>query len=129
MDTLNYKEKIAILRLLQEIMNADNFVHENEIEFMNQTMSSFNLDFSHKSEIDDLEMTQALDVVRELNPSLKEKTAQMMGRMVIIDKDINYNEVKLYNEICHSCNIDDEFNVDDYPEYSLSGPFINPEDI
>jgi len=129
METLNYNAKIAILRLLQEIMNADHFVHENELEYMNQVMASFKLDDSHREEVDNLEMNEAMDVVKELTSSQKSLTAQMMGKMVIIDKDINYNEVILYNDICHSCNIDEEFNVDDYPDLSLSGPFINPEDI
>lgn len=129
METLNYNAKIAILRILQEIMNADNFVHENELDYMKLVMASFKLDNSHREEVDNLEMHQAMDVVRKLTPSQKAMTAKMMGKMVIIDEDINYNEVILYNDVCHSCNIDDEFNVDEYPEYSVSGPFINPEDI
>ena len=53
----------------------------------------------------------------------------MMGKMIVIDNDINYNEVKLYNAFCESCDIEKDFNVEDYPEYSLSGPFVNPEDV
>lgn len=49
--------------------------------------------------------------------------------MIIIDEDINYNEVKLYNTFCKSCDIEKNFNINDYPELSLSGPFINSEDI
>ena len=46
-----------------------------------------------------------------------------MGKMIVIDEDINYNEVKLYNAVCDSCGIGKGFNVDDYPDYTLSGPF------
>ena len=49
--------------------------------------------------------------------------------LIVIDKDINYNEVKLYNAFCESCDIEKDFNLDDYPEYTLSGPFVNPEDL
>jgi len=59
----------------------------------------------------------------------KGEVAKMMGKMIVIDKDINYNEVKLYNAFCESCDIEKDFNVDDYPEFSLSGPFVNPEDV
>ena len=52
-----------------------------------------------------------------------------MGKMIVIDKDINYNEVKLYNTFCKSCDIGKDFNMDDYPEFSLSGPFVNSEDF
>ena len=53
----------------------------------------------------------------------------MMGKMIVIDKDINYNEVKLYNAVCESCNIERDFNVEDYPGLTFSGPFVNPEDL
>lgn len=129
MKTLTYQAKIAILRILVEIMNADNFVHENEVEYMNQAKQSFDLDDSCDNDVKGLDMQKALDEIKELDPLHKTLVAQMMGKMVVIDKDINYNEVILYNDVCHYCNIDDEFNVEDYPYYSLSGPFINPEDI
>lgn len=129
METLTYQAKIAILRILVEIMNADNYVHENEVEYMNQAKQSFELDDSCDNDVNGLEMKQALEEIKDLDPSQKALVAQMMGKMVVIDKDINYNEVILYNDVCHQCDIDNEFNIADYPDYSLSGPFINPEDI
>ena len=129
METFDYNAKIAILRILQEIMNADNFVHENELDYLYKIMTQFKLDTNHISEVNKLEMAEALDEVRTFTPEQKIMTARMMGKMVIIDHDINYNEVLLYNDICHSCDIDNEFNVGNYEECSLSGPFVNPEDI
>ena len=52
-----------------------------------------------------------------------------MGKMIVIDEDINYNEVKLYNAVCESCNIERDFNVEDYHGLTFSGPFVNPEDL
>lgn len=46
--------------------------------------------------------------------------------MIVIDKDINYNEVKLYNAVCESCNIERNFNIEDYPpEVTISGTYVN----
>lgn len=129
METLNHNAKIAILRTLQEIMNADGIIHENEVEYMNKAILSFELDESCKTDVENLDLPQAIEEIKTLDYDQKMLVAQMMGKMVVIDEDINYNEVIIYNDICHQCNIEDEFNVDDYPEYSLSGPFINPEDI
>ena len=72
---------------------------------------------------------QALATIRELNVEQKEMVAKMMGKMIVIDNDINYNEVKLYNTFCESCNIEKDFNVKDYNEVTLSGPFTNPEEL
>lgn len=129
MEELTYNAKIAVLRVLKEILNADNIVHESEVAYMNDVIQSFGLDESHKSDVNNLMTLQALSTIRELSVDQKGEIAQMMGKMIVIDKDINYNEVKLYNAFCESCDIDKDFNVSDYPEYSLSGPFVNPEDI
>lgn len=129
METLNHNAKIAILRTLQEIMEADGIIHENEVEYMGKAIQSFDLDESCKADVEKLDLPHAIEEIKALDYDQKMMVAQMMGKMVIIDKDINYNEVIIYNDICHQCNIEDEFKVEDYPEYSLSGPFINPEDI
>ena len=129
MEELTYKAKVAVIKVLSEILHADNIVHDSEVEYMNEVIKSFNLDGNYQSDVDSLITIQALSTIRELSVEQKGKVAKMMGKMIVIDKDINYNEVKLYNAFCESCDIEKDFNVDDYPEFSLSGPFVNPEDL
>ena len=129
MEELTNKAKIAVIKVLSEILHADNIVHDSEVAYMNEVISSFNLDSTYQSEVDNLMTLQALSTIRELSVDQKGEVAKMMGKMIVIDKDINYNEVKLYNAFCESCDIEKDFNVDDYPEFSLSGPFVNPEDL
>lgn len=129
MEEFTYNTKIAILKILTDIINADNVVHENEVKYMNELVKEFGLDETYKSEMDKIVTLQALNTIRQLDFNQKEIVASMMGKMIVIDEDINYNEVKLYNTICESCLIDKDFHIEDYPDYSLSGPFVNPEDI
>ena len=129
MEELKYNEKIAVIKVLTEILNADNIVHENEVKYMNEVLQSFGLDETSKAEVDSLITLQALSIIRGLSSAQKSEISKMMGKMIVIDEDINYNEVKLYNAFCESCDIEKDFNVEDYPEYSLSGPFVNPEDL
>ena len=129
MEELKYNEKIAVIKVLTEILNADNVVHESEVAYMENVIQSFSLDESHKSDVDNLMTLQALSTIRELSVDQKGEIAKMMGKMIVIDKDINYNEVKLYNAFFFFFFIDKDFNVSDYPDYSLSGPFVNPEDL
>ena len=129
MEEFTYTEKIAVVKVLNEILKADNITHEKEIEYMNSIVSSFGLKENHKTEVDALITLQALSTIRQMTIEKKSMVAQMMGKMIIIDKDINYNEVKLYNAFCESCDIEKDFNVQDYPDYTLSGPFVNPEDL
>ena len=129
MEEFTYTEKIAVVKVLNEILKADKITHEKEIEYMNNIVSSFGLEENHKTEVDALITLQALSTIRQMAVEKKSMVAQMMGKMIIIDKDINYNEVKLYNAFCESCDIEKDFNVQDYPDYTLSGPFVNPEDL
>ncbi len=129
MEELNNYEKIAVAKVLTEILNADNIVHENEINYMQEIIRSFGLDNTYKYDVDNLEISKALSAIREMSTEQKKEVAKMMGKMIVIDNDINYNEVKMYNAFCETCNIEREFNVKDYPDVTLSGPFTNPEDL
>ena len=129
MEELTYTSKIAVLRLLNDILHADNIVHKCEIEYLRKITESVCLVEGYENDLNGLVTLQALSIIRELAPSQKEAIARLMGEMIVIDKDINYNEVKMYHAVCESCNIHGDFDIEDYPEYSLSGPFTNPEDL
>lgn len=129
MKELEYNAKIAVMRILNDIVNADNVVKDVEVNYMNEVASTFELADNYLNEVNNLVTLQALSIVRALSADVKEQITQLMGKMIVIDEDINYNEVKLYNAVCKSCNIEKDFNVEDYPDYTLSGPFVNPEDL
>ena len=129
MEQLTYNAKIAVVKVLNEILNADNIVHENAVKYMNEVIRDFGLEEKYEDDVRSLMTLQALATIRELDVELKEMVAKMMGKMIVIDNDINYNEVKLYNAFCESCNIEKDFNVNEYEDVTLSGPFVNPEDL
>ena len=135
MKELTHNAKIAVLKILNDIVNADNIVKDVEVDCMNEDVEvdcmneiarSFELADNYMVEVNNLVTLQALAIVRTLSTDLKEEIAQMMGKMIVIDKDINYNEVKLYNAVCESCNIERNFNIEDYPpEITISGAYVN----
>ena len=129
MEQFTYNAKIAVIKVLNEILNADNVVHENEVKYLNEVIRDFGLELTYEEDVKALMTLQALATIRELNVEQKEMVAKMMGKMIVIDDDINYNEVKLYNAFCESCNIEKDFNVKDYTDVTLSGPFMNPEEL
>lgn len=49
MEQLTYNAKIAIIKVLNEILNADNVVHENEIKFLNDVIQNFGLNISFEN--------------------------------------------------------------------------------
>lgn len=126
MKELTHNAKIAVLKILNDIVNADNIVKDVEVDYMNEIARFFELADNYMDEVNNLVTLQALAIVRTLSTDLKQEIAQMMGKMIVIDKDINYNEVKLYNAVCESCNIERNFNIEDYPpEVTISGTYVN----
>ena len=126
MKELTHNAKIAVLKILNDIVNADNIVKDVEVDYMNEIARYFELADNYMDEVNNIVTSQALSIVRTLPTDLKEKITKMMGKMIVIDKDINYNEVKLYNAVCESCNIERNFNIEDYPpEVTISGTYVN----
>lgn len=129
MEELTYNAKLAVVKVLNEILNADNVVHEKEVQYMNEVIQDFGLEAKYEDDVKTLMTLQALTTIRELNVEQKGMVTKMMGKMIVIDNDINYNEVKLYNAFCKACNVERNFNVKDYVDVTLSGPITNPEEL
>lgn len=129
MEELSYNAKLAVVKVLSEILNADNVVHEKEVQYMNEVIQDLGLESKYNDDLKTMMTLQALATIREMDVEQKEMVAKMMGKMIVVDNDINYNEVKLYNAFCESCNIERDFNVNDYSDVTLSGPFTNPEEL
>ena len=129
LEDLTYDAKIAVIKVLTEILHADNIIHVNEVKYRDDVAKSFSLNDTCMTEVGKLMITEALSTIKGLSIEQKSEIAKMMGKMIIIDEDINYKEVKLYNAYCESFGIEKEFNIEDYPEFSISDPFVNPEDL
>lgn len=129
MEELSYNAKLAVVKVLSEILNADNVVHEKEVQYMNEVIQDLGLESKYNDDLKTMMTLQALATIREMDVEQKEMVAKMMGKMIVVDNDINYNEVKLYNAFCESCNIERDFKVNDYSDVTLSGPFTNPEEL
>lgn len=129
MKDLTYEAKLAILRILTDMVYADHVVHEKEKCYIEDVVRDLGLGTDYAHDLDQLVTLRALAVIRELPAHVKGQIARLMGRMIVVDEDINYNEVKLYNAVCESCGIMKDFNLGDYPDYTLSGPFDEADDI
>ena len=85
MKELTYNTKIAIIKVLEEILKADSIVRDSEIEYMNEVVKSFCLENDYKEDVDKLMTLQALSIIKELTIDQKGEVAKMMGKMIVID--------------------------------------------
>lgn len=120
MKGLTYKERIASMRILKDIILADNKIDDREKILYSNIAQLLDLDETAKNDVDNLNSLLALVTVHDFNQTQKEQFAKLMGQMIIVDEDINYNEVRIYNVVNEFCNIKLEFDMDSYPEYTRS---------
>ena len=120
MKELTYNERIAVMRILWDIILADKRVDSREQLLFGEIAESSELSESSKGEVENLNSLLALAMIHDFKQEQKVEFAKLMGQMIIVDKDINYNEVRIYSVVNDFCNIKAEFVMDDYPEYTRS---------
>jgi uncharacterized tellurite resistance protein B-like protein len=120
MKELTYNERIAVMRILKDIILADNRIDDREQLLFTEIAKTLDLDESARHDVEKLNSLLALTVIHDFKQEQKEEFAKMMGQMIVVDKDINYNEVRIYNVVNEFCNIRVEFEMDKYPEYTRS---------
>ena len=120
MNTLSYPERIAIMRILLDIMLADHKLDRREKDLFAQIAQFLELEDTALADVEHQNSLLALTIIHDFTQSQKEELAKLMGKMITIDEDINYNEVKIYNVVNEFCHIQVEFNVNDYPQYTRS---------
>lgn len=116
MNRLNYQQKISMMRILLDIVNADGIIDEREKHFFNQLMEKYHLTPEDKEVVDEKNSLLALLEIKEFNKSQKEEFASLMKEMIIIDRDINVNEVAIYEVVANFCGIEKAFSEYEIPE-------------
>jgi uncharacterized tellurite resistance protein B-like protein len=119
-----YQQKIAILRVLTDIINADGRIDERETFLFEKLKKDFNLsEEDHKVALEKNSLL-ALVQIKNLNEEQKNNLATMMSQMIIVDEDINVNEVDIYNIVKDVCGIKEKFEdmiaSDEHKKYSKS---------
>ena len=128
MKTLPLQAKTAIIHLLDEIAHADGVVRPEEEALIASVARSLEMPLGYDKTIESISCQQAQQAIAQLTDAQKNEVAKVMGRMIVADNDINYNEVLLYNDFCKACSIENSFSIDDYPEATTSGFPYDPEE-
>ncbi len=109
MNVLNYQQKIAIMRVLLDIIGADGRIHEREVAYFNLLHKELGLDESAIKDVNDKGSLLALAQIKSFDKEQKEYLAQLMNNMSIVDEDVNVNEVAIYDLVCEFAKIEREF--------------------
>ena len=124
MNKFTYAQKVSIMRILMDLVLADGRIDERETMFFDRIAELLGLDIKARKDVDTKNSLLALTEISEFTQEQKMELSKLMGQMIVVDKDINYNEIRIYNVVNDFCKINVGFNMEDYPEYSRSGDFI-----
>ena len=105
----SYQQKIAIMRILLDIIHADGIIDARETFFFNQLKDQFGLADEDHENVKRKNSLLALLQIREFTEEQKMGFALYMSKMIVVDKDINVNELAIYNVVSEFCGISKEF--------------------
>lgn len=110
MEQLNFQQKIAIMRILFDIINADGRIDARETFYFNKVAKLLGIGEEHRPTINEANSLLCLLEVKSLDNHQKQEMAKMMGQQIVVDEDINVNEMAIYELVCKTCGIDIKFD-------------------
>ena len=116
----SYQQKIAMMRILLDIIHADGYIDAREQHFFNELKQLFDLEEADHESVKECNSLLALLQIREFSEEQKMGFALYMSKMIAVDGDINDNEVAIYNVVNEFCSLHKEF-TDNIPEEELKG--------
>lgn len=110
MEQLNFQQKIAIMRILFDIINADGRIDARETFYFNKVAKLIGIGEEHRPMINEANSLLCLLEINSLDDHQKQEMAKMMGQQIVVDEDINVNEMAIYELVCKTCGIDIKFD-------------------
>lgn len=99
MKSFTYQQKIAIMRILLDIIHADGRIDSREVYYYNKLKDEFSLTDEAHSDVEKKNSLMALAQIKEFDEEQKVLFAELMANMIVVDEDIDANEVALYNVV------------------------------
>lgn len=106
MEEYTYQQKIAMMRILLDIIHADGFIDARERHFFNELKDLFHLEDADHEIVGGTNSLLALLQIKEFTPEQKMGFSLYMSKMIVVDGDINANEVAIYNVVSEFCGIE-----------------------
>lgn len=109
MENLNFQQKIAIMRILFDIINADGRIDARETFYFNKVAKILGITQEDRDAINEANSLLCLLELNSFDDNQKQELAKMMGQQIVVDEDINVNEMAIYELVCKTCGIEAKF--------------------
>ena len=109
MKKFSYQQKISMMRLLLDIVNADGRIDVRERALFEDFKKRFELDDAAQKMVGNKLSILALLDIKNFDVEQKHYFASLMSQMIVVDEDINVNELAVYDVVKEFCNLFDPF--------------------
>lgn len=99
----NQQERIAIARILIEIINADGKIDSGEIRYFLQLKNTLGISDAELLVAKSTNTLLAISTIKQMTPDKKIAVAIMMNEMIEADFNTDKNEEKLFSLIAVAC--------------------------
>lgn len=113
MTSFNYQQKIAMMRILLDIIQADGRIDAREMFYFKQLKKKFELSEDSHTDVAAKNSLMALVQIKLFDDEQKDFFADLMANMIIIDEDIDANEVLIYDVVRDFAGISKKNQQDD----------------
>lgn len=110
MNTFSYHQKVAMARILLDIIHADGRIDARETFYFNQLKEQFGLHEDAKNDVATKNSLVALTQIKLFDEEQKQFFAKLMANMIVVDEDIDANEVMIYEIVCEFTGISQPFD-------------------
>ena len=112
----SYQQKIAMMRILLDIIHADGYIDVREQHFFNELKLLFDMEENDHKYVKECNSLLALLQIRDFTEEQKMGFALYMSKVIVVDGDISVNEVAIYNVVKEFCSINKEFEENIAPD-------------
>lgn len=100
-----YNQKMAIVRLLMDIISIDGKIDARETFYFEKVKEELGLSATDHFKLQEYSTLLCLCVVKAMTQEQKEQYAEFMKGMIMADGIIEENERIAYDNICEFCQI------------------------
>ncbi len=100
-----YNQKMAIVRLLLDIISIDEKIDEREPLYFEKVKKELNLSSEDHFKVKDFSTLLCLSILKGMTEEQKENYAALMKNMILADVIIEPSELLAYEDICKFCDI------------------------
>lgn len=101
MKPFNYQQRVAVLRILQDVIYADGRIDIRETELFEKLKQELCITEQIQEDVQSRSALLALCQVCALDSEQKSYLVELMRSMIVIDEDIDSHEVLVYDLVCN----------------------------